>query len=318
MKNNKGKIVICLLASIICLGAIGSTSYYLYKLNNKEEMNEKVTLSLEYRFDDEANSLSDKYRQEVKFSKGDKVDLTTYKIEVEDYKFDSLKENLDENYVINSDFTVVFNYVTSIDVDYFIYTSTTGNEGIYSYLVSNKLSDLGKNEYNNLTFIKNKAFSTYSGILDGFTYNSEKSEIVNKNLVNLYFYKTSGDNPTIKDEDKEETCEHTYGQWYNGKEPTCIEDGYRYAYCLKCGEYASEIRSKTGIHTHSSEEPLSREVTPCCHSTLINQDTQTQFSCGNSECSRYKTPYSQSKLVVEQYYLCSVCGDVENVSYSDD
>jgi hypothetical protein len=75
-------------------------------------------------------------------------------------------------------------------------------------------------------------------------------------------------------------CEHTATSWQT-TEATCIEEGYRYKVCTKCGEqFANEVLKPTGHKTNSASIVI-KEATCTedgyCYSECIKCDEQLDY-----------------------------------------
>lgn len=131
MKRNKGKVVLSLFASLLCIGAIGGTSYYLYRLNNdiNNKNEDKFKITINYYKD---NKLDESLTKLLEFNKNTVIKRDDYKINLTNYLYET--STMDEEVIIKEDKTFNFYYKmkeTSYDneVEVKAYISTNGIDG---------------------------------------------------------------------------------------------------------------------------------------------------------------------------------------------
>lgn len=79
---------------------------------------------------------------------------------------------------------------------------------------------------------------------------------------------------TACNENNNEVCSHTYGEWNIVDEATCLEDGLKSHTCAKCGDIETQIVEAFG-HT----EVLDARIEPTCTSTGLTEGKHCS-SCG--------------------------------------
>ena len=140
MKKNI-KLVLGLLASILCVGAIGGLGYGIYELSNpKEEVKEKHQVSINYYKDDVIDlNLGSSFEVDDDYL----LNLSDYKINIEGYKYYK-KDITSWNINIKEDLIVNFYYLKEdennnddeakfFDINVDVYLSNEGIDGSYNH-----------------------------------------------------------------------------------------------------------------------------------------------------------------------------------------
>lgn len=197
MKKN-AKLVLGLLASILCVGAIGGLVYGIYKISddnsvNKEKKSYDITINY---FKD--NVIDANLSLNFKAKEGDIINLLEYKIDIDGYKFymkdySSWTLNVLNNSNINFYYSKINEDIDKefIDVNFKIYVSNNGKDGIYDLYDQGILNDV---DGSNLSINKvyNLIIEKYFSLSD-YTLNSSSCYMDGYNF-GIYLYKNS-ENP---------------------------------------------------------------------------------------------------------------------------
>lgn len=301
MKKNS-KLVLGLLSSILCIGAIGGLGYGIYELSNQEEKNDdRHIVNLNYYKDDVIDvDLSSNFEVEDGFL----LNLNDYKIDIENYKF--YRKNY-ESWILNvtKDINVDFYYISDeggnedddklFDISVEVYLSNEGIDGSYKlddiYNLSNILDyqlsitniySLLKEEYSKF---KDYNLNFSSSYMDGFNFG-------------IYLYNGK---PVEEDEDKTYTLAINLFVDYKDD-----DDGYL------GGQSYSMINANSSItlinvlsFVWASDQTIPRDV-------LIDYDLST---ISGKVCNLYiyeqeniEEPEEPVEYISEIHYLCHSCG----------
>ncbi len=151
MKKNT-KTILGIMASILCLGAVGTSVYFIFKDNENIVAPEtEYNLVINYYKDD---FIDQSLTKVVKVKANESVDLTNYRIELNGFRFVSIN-NINWVLEMNQDYEINF-YYSKIDdsgnsndsetaiMNISIYTSTTGLDGEYSLAKNIELDGIDK------------------------------------------------------------------------------------------------------------------------------------------------------------------------------
>lgn len=285
-KSKKGKLFVSLLASILCIGAIGGTSYYLYKLNNNETV-VKYNVTLKYYFD---GNLKDSFTKIKEFNKDELITLSDYELDLKDYKLS--EDSLTGTFKVNEDSIINYYYITNKNIDTYIYLSND-NGLSYSYWTSYNLKDLNKENSESLTYVKDKSIERYDD-LSLYTFDSSKSTLDSDNKqAKLYFYKDSGDNEDDVTPTPNPDKVNVYGDIYldnvlnesnkllGSYEANSVINLYDIIPTAKSGyEYVSSSLDTNSFNVGTSDMTISFYYTKIKEDTLSWDDISLRIICG--------------------------------------
>lgn len=189
------KTILSLLATVLCLGALGVTGYYIYELrNNPTEpvVKEKYKVEINYYKDDAFDS---EVSQNFEVEEGYLLDLTKYKIDIEGYKFVS-KDITQWALLVENDVEVNFYYFLdessgeedgNIDIQTKIYISDEGIDGNYTLDDIVNINDIPPASVS-ITYLYNNISANYPS----YYLNYSASQIIS-NSATLYLYKNVGE-----------------------------------------------------------------------------------------------------------------------------